>query len=344
MSKKKILVFGAGSVGAHHINAARHINAKVSVTDINDVQLRYLKKKLYPSRYKKWDEKIEIIKYEDVFKLKDTFDLIVLGISPLHHLPILKKCLKSLKLKRILVEKPLFTFNQKINSKFFLNHQNKIYCGFNHEVSESILFLKKYIKSKEKINKIDISWKESFKHLLKAHPWIKTIDDTYLSNVLIGGGVLHEFSHAVHITNTLKDLIKTDRPLNFTSKIFFKKNIKNKKYDYSSKIFFKNNELKISTNINGVSIIPKKKIIVTSGKETFIWERLAERNQERVIICGEKANKFQKIFKITRPQDFITQTKLLISNKKKDINKIECNNFVNSMKTHSLIKKCIKNY
>ena len=33
--KKKILIFGSGSVGAHHANAARSLNATVFITDIN---------------------------------------------------------------------------------------------------------------------------------------------------------------------------------------------------------------------------------------------------------------------------------------------------------------------
>ena len=55
MSKYKILVFGAGSVGAHHINAARTLKSDVFVTDINKEQIIYLKESLYPERYGKWD-------------------------------------------------------------------------------------------------------------------------------------------------------------------------------------------------------------------------------------------------------------------------------------------------
>ena len=44
--KKKILIFGSGSVGAHHANAARSLNANVFITDINFEQLEYVKNKL----------------------------------------------------------------------------------------------------------------------------------------------------------------------------------------------------------------------------------------------------------------------------------------------------------
>ena len=339
-----ILIFGAGSVGAHHAYAASFLKANVTITDINKNQLLYLKKKLYPSRYGKWNKKINIISYSDVFNIKDKIDLIVLGISPLNHMQVLKDCLKKLKFNKILVEKPLFVFNQKINLKTFKKFENKIYCGFNHEISESILFIKKYIKSKKDLQKIKIKWAESFNYLLNAHPWIKGIDDTYLSNIYKGGGVLHEFSHAVHLTNSLKNLISRGKNLKLNSKIIYKKSKDKKKYDILSKILLKNNNFEIETYIDGISTPPEKKILVYSKDEKLIWERLADKNIEKVLIFRNGKKKFNKTFKISRPQDFIAQTKVLISNQKKNINNLKCNNFKNSMATMLLIKKCIKNF
>ena len=40
---KKILIFGAGSIGAHHINAGRSLGCDVYFTDINFEQAIYLK-------------------------------------------------------------------------------------------------------------------------------------------------------------------------------------------------------------------------------------------------------------------------------------------------------------
>ena len=338
-----ILIFGAGSVGAHHANAATFLGANVSITDINENQLLYLKKNLYPNRYGKWNKKIDIIDYDNIFKIKKKIDLIILGISPSNHMTVLKDCIKNLKFNKILVEKPLFVFNQRINIKIFKKFENKIYCGFNHEVSESILFVKKYIKSKNKIKKIKIKWAESFSYLLKAHPWIKKIEDTYLSNIYKGGGVLHEFSHAVHLTNSLKNLIIRKKSLKLKSRIVFKKNKNKKKYDILSKILLKNKNFEINTHIDGKSNPPEKKISIYSNNEKLVWERLADKNIEKITIFKNGDSKLNKIFKISRPQDFITQIKFLISNKKKNMNDIKCNDFKNSLATTLLIKKCIKN-
>jgi D-arabinose 1-dehydrogenase-like Zn-dependent alcohol dehydrogenase len=40
---KKILIFGAGSIGAHHIYAGRSLGCDVYFTDINSEQVAYLK-------------------------------------------------------------------------------------------------------------------------------------------------------------------------------------------------------------------------------------------------------------------------------------------------------------
>ena len=57
-----ILIFGCGSIGTHHAHAARTLNFKVFITDINSIQMEYMKNTLYPSRYGKWDKKITLLK------------------------------------------------------------------------------------------------------------------------------------------------------------------------------------------------------------------------------------------------------------------------------------------
>jgi len=53
--KKKILIFGAGSIGNHFTNASLKKNYEVYVTDINHSALKRMKEKIFPLRYKKWN-------------------------------------------------------------------------------------------------------------------------------------------------------------------------------------------------------------------------------------------------------------------------------------------------
>ena len=67
--KKKILIFGSGSIGTHHANAAVSLNYNVFITDKEENQLINMSENIYPSRYKKWNEQIKCLPYKSVFNL-----------------------------------------------------------------------------------------------------------------------------------------------------------------------------------------------------------------------------------------------------------------------------------
>ncbi|MDC1169423.1 hypothetical protein OAT14_03165, partial [Candidatus Pelagibacter ubique] len=85
---KEVLIFGSGSIGNHLANACRKLDLSVSVTDISLKALLRMKNKIYPSRYSKWDNKIKLIDYSEVFRLKKNFDLILIGTPPSTHLDL----------------------------------------------------------------------------------------------------------------------------------------------------------------------------------------------------------------------------------------------------------------
>ena len=341
---KDVLIFGAGSVGAHHANACRFFNFNVFITDIKINQISYFKNRLYPSRYKSWDNKIKLLNYKNIFKIKKKFDLIIIATSPINHLKVFFKINKNLKYKKILIEKPIFVYNQiKVAEKLAPNKRKKVFCGFNHELSQSIIFLKKYItKNKKDINKINIYWKESFYYLLKAHPWIKSLNNTYLSNVSIGGGSLHEFSHAVHLMNNFNNLIFGKKRFKFKLDIKFKK-YKNKKFDNFSKILCFDSKKKIAAEINCTDKPPVKMIKIFGKKEICTWQRDQIYGKEMIIIKKNSKIILKKVFFFDRTNDFINKIKKLFSKKKNDIKYLKFNNFKNSLETTRLINRCIKN-
>jgi 3-hydroxyacyl-CoA dehydrogenase len=67
---KKVLIFGSGSIGNHMAFASRKLNHDVYVTDIKSSALQRMKSKIFPKRYKKWDKKINLIGYKNVFNSK----------------------------------------------------------------------------------------------------------------------------------------------------------------------------------------------------------------------------------------------------------------------------------
>ena len=65
----KILIFGAGSIGNHMTNACIKLGHEVFITDIKYSALVRMKKN-FINRYGYWNKKINIVKYNDVEKLK----------------------------------------------------------------------------------------------------------------------------------------------------------------------------------------------------------------------------------------------------------------------------------
>ncbi len=339
---KKVLVFGCGSIGAHHSNAATKLNCCVYVTDINKEQFYYFKNHLYPSRYGKWNKLIKFIDYNEVFKQKLKFDLIVIGTSPVNHLEVIEKCNLHLKFEKILVEKPLMVYNQRIRKSLINQIRKNTYCGFNHELSKSITLLKKIIlKNKKNIKYIKISWQESFDYLLSAHPWIQSLKKSYLSNLEIGGGVMHEFSHAVHLSKNISEILKFKKLE--VKKIEYKK-INKFKYDQLINFFFKKNKCIMEINIDSVSKPPKKEIDIYLKNKEIKWVRDNRVRFEKITFLNSNSRKITKVkkFKISRPGEFIDQMKLYLSKNKKDILKLKCNSLQSSLDTTKIIKKCLK--
>ena len=113
---KNVLIFGSGSIGNHLANASRKLGLSVNVTDISDKALLRMKNKIYPFRYLKWDNKIELINYKKIFKLKK-FDLIIIGTPPSSHYDLIKKIFKHISFDKLMIEKLFSTYKIQLDKK-----------------------------------------------------------------------------------------------------------------------------------------------------------------------------------------------------------------------------------
>ena len=149
---KKVLIFGSGSIGNHLANACRKMNLSVSVTDISKRALLRMKNKIYPSRYLKWDKNIRLVDYINVFKLKEKFDLIIVGTPPSTHFDLMKKIVDNLIFEKLMIEKPLSTYRVKFDQKKLkqLTRNKEAFVGYNHSVSKAFLYYKNLIKNIKK--------------------------------------------------------------------------------------------------------------------------------------------------------------------------------------------------
>ena len=189
---KKIKIIGAGSIGNHFANAAKKLKLMVDVFDKDPKALIRMKNLIYPERYGKWDDSINILEVNN----KNFYDLIIIGTPPDTHLEIAMNELKT-EPKAMLIEKPLTTPIFKNYKSFFarVNESNtRFFCGYDHVLGEAAQKIgeiyKKY--SFGKLITIDVEFREHWQGIFDAHSWLDGPKDTYLGFTSRGGGAIGE--------------------------------------------------------------------------------------------------------------------------------------------------------
>lgn len=337
---KKILIFGAGSIGNHMSYACSKFGYSVYVTDKDPNALKRMKNKIFPKRYKKWKKNIKLVLTKDLISLKEKkINLIIIGTPPKSHLNLYKFCKKNFKFDKLLIEKPLAVYNQNLNNIKF--DYNKNFCGYNHSISQSFSYLQKLIKNEipSKINSIEIDWKEGWSGILNAHFWMQSEFDSYLGNLKDGGGALHEHSHGLHLlTIILKDLNIDINKILFNKEIIFKKK-RSTKYDCFGTFIasHKNTIIKYETDL--LTYPSKKEIRINYKNKSIIWKCNFKKNIDSVEII-DKQNIHLKLFKKTRSSEFENEIKYILSNRNMKNSNLNINY---SIKTMKCIRTFLKN-
>ena len=312
---KKVLIFGSGSIGNHMSFACRKIGLKVFITDVNPKALKRMRYEIYPKRYKSWDKKITIVNYKDVFKLRDFFDLIIIGSPPETHLKLYFNCKNKLKYRRILIEKPITNFSNKLLNKFNNSVKKEmVFCGYNHSVSKSFVLFKVYLlKYFKKYKTLEINWKEGWEGILKAHFWLKNEFESYLGDVKKGGGALQEHSHGLHLMLVILKLLKVNyKNLKFKKNLLFKKK-GNVKYDIYSNLSTISNDSLINYEADLKTFPSLKNITISNNNYKMQWKCNFETNKDSVSLFHNNRLKFTKIFKKTRSSEFENEIREILS-------------------------------
>ena len=304
---KKILIFGAGSIGNHMSKACISIGWQVYITDISNKALERMRNQIYPSRYGRWDNNIIQLSFDNVFKLKNKFDIIIIGTPPSTHYKIYSLCKKNLNYNKVLIEKPIsnyldkkiFNLNKDINNSL-------IFCGYNHTVNPSLeYFFKNLKKLKNNIENVFIDWKEGWSGILGAHPWLKDEFDSYLGDYKKGGGALQEHSHGLHLLVCILKILRVNKHQNLYKKIYYKKKGKIK-YDYFSSLTFEAKKIFFNYETDLITFPAEKKIYVGLKNGYIKWTCNIIKNQDLVIIKYKNKEIVQK-FKKTRSSEFVNE-------------------------------------
>lgn len=315
----KVKIFGAGSIGNHLAHASRKLGWEVDIYDINSDALNRTKNLIYPSRYKRWDKRIGL--YLNNHKTKKKYDFIIIGTPPETHIPLALQALKA-KPKYILIEKPLclpdlinaqklYSMSKKSNTKIFI--------GYDHTVSKSINYLSSIIKKfkNNNIQNLEVDFKESWKGIFRAHPWIKNVKDSYLGYWKKGGGALSEHSHALNLWLILSSITNSGR----VSEVFMSSNIYKDKfveYDQSSYITLKTENGVYGRVSQDIFTFPAIKMARIQFENKYMeWH--CNKFGKYDLVNYHTNNKIKnKKFNKTRPDDFIQELRHIskIKNKK----------------------------
>lgn len=334
---KKILIFGAGSIGNHMANANLKLKNNVSITDIAPKSLSRMKSSIFPSRYGKWNNSIKLINYQNVFN-KGDFDLIIIGTPPKTHLKLIKKIYENnIRYKRLLIEKPLNSYTEN-NSFIKKLNKNNIFVGYNHSVSSSIsYFIDEIKKEKKYLKNIFINWKEGFEGILKAHKWLKDEYSSYLGYSIDGGGAIQEHSHALHLALVI---LKELGVLKYKTK-FYKQFVNNnpKLYDSLALIIFSSKKLNLKLDIDLITFPAEKNIIAQCNNKKIVWVHNFKKNHDAVKVISKNGKEKIKLFKKTRSSEFENEMKYILSPKIKKNYKNSRLNISYGIKIMEIIKK-----
>ncbi|ABV51080.1 Dehydrogenase-like protein [Prochlorococcus marinus str. MIT 9215] len=329
----RVKIFGAGSIGNHLSNAARSLGWEVDICDISNDALERTKNLIYPSRYKKWDEKIGL--YLNHEAPKGIYDLIFIGTPPKFHIPLAIEALKE-NPQGILIEKPLCTpdLNGADDLVAFSEDKNiPVYVGYDHTLAESTqLFLSKCISNEDIVwETLDVQFREHWGGIFNAHPWLNGPGDSYLGYSELGGGSTCEHSHALNLWQYFSQVLGKGQIVEVQAMMDF---FVEDKVKYDKCAFF---NLKTEKNFTGrvvQDVITKpssKKARIQSGDAYLEW--LCSYKENSDLVTNNINSEMEEIvFKKSRPEDFIVELKHIQNNLNyKEISPISLRNGLNTM-------------
>lgn len=198
----KVKIIGAGSIGNHLAQASRRMGWEVAIVDSDPKALERTKMDIYPKRYGAWDEEIQLLKTGE--EPRGGFDIIMIGTPPDSHMKLALAAIAE-NPRLLHIEKPLATPDLVGVAEFeaaMKEHPNTIVTvGYDHAVSESAEAVRDMAMSGAigKILTIDVEFREHWRGIFGAHPWLAGPADTYLGYWRRGGGSGGEHSHALHL-------------------------------------------------------------------------------------------------------------------------------------------------
>jgi predicted dehydrogenase len=307
----RVKIYGAGSIGNHLTQASRRMGWQVTVVERDQKALDRMKNDIYPTRYGAWDPAIE--QYIVGTEPKGAYDIMMIGTPPNVRVQVAMEALKE-KPKLMLLEKPLCGPEAKGLKQLIAQAKKQktiLVMGYDHGVAESIDFVVSLIKKKQigDVLTLDVEFREHWGGILKAHPWLKGPQDSYLAYTALGGGASGEHSHALHLWQYLARVSGMGTWKEVGAVYDMQKKGK-MEYDAIAAFTFVTDKKKIGRVIQDVVTQPTRKWARLQGSAGYIeWYCNGDPRGDVVKwkLAGAESEE-SRIFDKKRPDDFYRET------------------------------------
>src|SRR3989344_6051668 len=268
----KVKILGAGSVGNHQAQSCRRVGWEVSVVDNDPKALERMKNDIYPKRYGAWDDSIKLFTPDK--EPKGGFDIIMLGTPPDVMMKLALEALKE-NPKLLHLEKPLCAPDLKgvdeFRAELRKHPETIVVVGYDNAVGQALEEFAKMLRDKVvgNILTLDVEFREHWRGIFGAHPWLAGPWETYLGYWKRGGGAGGEHSHALHLWRHLAEAAGWDKISDVKSSLAFKKE-REAEYDYLTTFLLKTESGKVGRVVQDVITFPVKKWARAQGEKGFI--------------------------------------------------------------------------
>jgi predicted dehydrogenase len=302
---KKVKVYGAGSIGVHLTQAARRMGWHVVIVDPSKEALDRMPN-IYKTRYGAWDD--AIVRSLPLDEPRGGFDVICIGTPPDVRLPLAFSALQE-EPHILQLEKPLCTPGLEGLSSFLdaYEAQSKTlaFLGYDHAIAESVVYAASLVKAGflGSVDSVDVAFREHWRGIFAAHPWLKGPEDTYLGFTERGGGASCEHSHALHLYLYFAELCNLGE-IESQSAVVDMRTEGKAKYDAVFALTFKHASGRIGRVVQDVVTLPTQKRAYLQGSQGSI-EILINGSPDGDIVRAYTGGSIEeKIFTKKRPDDF----------------------------------------
>lgn len=305
--KKKIKIYGAGSIGNHLAYASLSMGWDVLICDIDPDALYRTKESIYPERYGKWDESVRLSLVQDL--PKEDFDVVIIGTPPDSHLDLAKEVLNQERPEILLIEKPLCTpslDNAQMFYELAMESETVVCVGYNHTLGKSAIEAERVLRSGKIGECVTISagFQEHWGGIFRAHPWLAGPQESYLGFFRRGGGATGEHSHAINIWQHFAHILDLGKIVEVSALMDFVED-EGLEYDQVANITVRTEKGWMGVVTQDVVTQPPQKCLRIQGNEGFLeWYVNWDPESDAIIYQSTGEDVTTEIIPKKRPDDF----------------------------------------